>query len=162
MANAKALKYCNSDYVDGNCSCGDKNGDGLCDEASTDAWAISDNDFYYMTKSISGFGKRLTDGSSGLGDLGGGLGSKLFCYANYSYQECGYNNSLIDNGGSYWFASRYSSSSTAGVFWDSSSRGINFSSDSYVIGLRPVISLSSTVYVTGGSGTIDDPYTIGN
>ena len=47
--NTLALKYCNIDFVDGSCSCLDLDDDGLCDEASSDAWAINDNDFYNVT-----------------------------------------------------------------------------------------------------------------
>ena len=115
-ANALALKYCNPDYVDGNCTCGDANIDGLCDNPSTDAWTINDNDFYNITKAISGVGKRLTSASSSLGDDGGTLGSTKYCSASYSYHECGYNNDLIDNGGFYWFAARYSSTDMNGVY----------------------------------------------
>ena len=165
-ANAKALKYCNTNYVDGNCTCTDSDADGLCDSPSTDAWAINDTDFYYMTKAISGYGKRLASDSSGadssLGDSGGALGTTLYCYNTYSYQECGYNNDLLDNGGNYWFAERYSSSDTRGVYWNPNYRNVfNFTS-TYAYGLRPVIRLSSSVYVTGGAGTMNDPYTIGN
>ena len=165
-ANAKALKYCNSNYVDGNCTCTDSDADGLCDSPSTDAWAINDTDFYYMTKAVSGYGKRLADGSSGadssLGDSGGALGTILYCYNKHSYQECGYNNDLIDNGGYYWFADRYSSSSASGVNWSPLYRIVGSRTETDACGLRPVISLSSSVYVTGGKGTMDDPYTIGN
>lgn len=175
MANSLALKYCNPDYVDGNCSCLDSNddgycdctdsdSDGLCDEIENgivDAWAISDVDFYNMTKAISGVGKRLTSASSGLGDSGGTL-EYLYCFQKYSYEECGYNNNLIDNGGYYWFAARYSSSNAYGVYWVSDSRSVVGNSNTYVYGLRPVISLSSSVVVTGGAGTMDDPYTIKN
>ena len=165
-ANAKALKYCNTNYVDGNCTCTDSDADGLCDSPSTDAWAINDTDFYYMTKAISGYGKRLADDSSGadssLGDSGGALGTTLYCYGKYSYQECGYNNDLIDNGGFYWFAARYSSSDTYGLLWNPGYRYVYRYTSTGAYGLRPVISLSSTVYVTGGKGTMDDPYTIGN
>ena len=176
MANSKALKYCNSDYVDGDCSCvdadsdgycdcTDSDSDGLCDEIENgdlDAWAISDLDFYNMTKAISGVGKRLYSGSSVLGDSGGTLGTTLYCGGYYSREECGYNNDLIDNGGYYWFAARYISSYTDGVNWDSNNRYVNSSSSTLAFGLRPVISLSSSVVVTGGAGTIDDPYEIAN
>ena len=161
-ANAKALKYCNTEYVDGNCTCADSDGDGLCDEKSTDAWAVNDTDFYYMTKAISGYGKRLTSYSSSLGDSGGTLGTTLYCYKEYSYQECGYNNDLIDNGGYYWFASKYSGSNANGVSWSPNARGVTTTSNAGAYGLRPVISLSSSVYVTGGSGTMSDPYQISN
>ena len=176
LANTKAMNYCNSDYVDGDCSCldsdsdgycdcTDSDSDGLCDEienGDVDAWAVSDIDFYNMTKAISGVGKRLYSSSSSLGDSGGTLGSTLYCGGKYSYEECGYNNDLLDNGGYYWFSVRNSSSDTVGVAWFPGPRYVIGSTSTYACGLRPVISLQSTVYVAGGTGTIDDPYTIGN
>jgi len=161
MANSNALKYCNSSLVDGECMC-ESTGEGVCDEASTDAWAVSDNDFYYMTKFISGNGKRLSEYSSSLGDVGEGLDNNLYCEDEYSTKECGYNNDLIDNGGYYWFASGYSAIKENGVYWDASSRSIKSTDEEFSYGLRPIINLSSTVYVTGGSGTIGDPYKISN
>jgi len=160
MANTKALKYCNKDYVDGDCTCVDSDADGFCDQASSDAWAFGDSDFYYMTKAISGVGKRLTNGSSSLGDDGGSLSDRS-CDKKFSYRECGYHNDLIDNGGFYWFSASYSLNDTYGVLWDPEYRGVqngNVTSNSY--GLRPMISLSTSVYVVGGSGTMDDPYMI--
>ncbi len=162
MANALALKYCNTDFVDGDCTCSDSDEDGLCDMASTDAWAMSDTDFYYMTKSISGYGKRLTVSSSSLGNIGGALGTTLYCASQYSYPECGYNNDLIDNGGYYWFAASDGLASANGVFWSPFKRYVDVESGTYAYGLRPVVRLSSSIFVTGGSGTMDDPYQIGN
>ena len=152
-ANAKALKYCNTDYVDGDCTCTDSDADGLCDSASSDAWAINDNDYNMITSQITGTsGGYLYDSISGATKCGG----------VYSTEVCGYNNDLIDNGGYYWFAAKYSSSGTNGVYWRPYSRYVRSDSDTNAYGLRPVISLSSTVYVTGGTGTMDDPYTILN
>jgi len=37
---------------------------------------------------------------------------------------------------------------------------VNNDSDTHAYGLRPIIRLSSSVVVTGGSGTMEDPYTI--
>ena len=159
-ANTRSLKYCNSGLVDGDCHCDDTDGDGLCDSSSTDVWAVNDTDFYYMTKVISGVGKRLSDGSSALGDVGGSLGSTLYCANQYARQECGYHNDLIDNGGYYWFAGKYNNTDKFGVVWDPSYRYINYHESTYAYGLRPVIRLSSSVYVVGGSGTQDDPYQI--
>ena len=103
-----------------------------------------------MTKAITGTnGGYLVDSS-----LGG-----VKCLDAFSNPVCGYNNDLIDNGGYYWFAARYSSSSTYGVNWYPNDRYVYYSY-TYAYGLRPVISLSSSVIVTGGSGTMDDPYTI--
>lgn len=175
-ANTKAMKYCNLDYVDGDCGCldadsdgycdcTDSDADGLCDEIANgdlDAWAINDIDFYNMTKAISGVGKRLSITSSSFGDKGGTLGTTLYCYNAYSREECGYNNDLIDNGGYYWFAAQYSSTYTGGVDWIPSNRYIGNHSNTEAYGLRPIISLSETVVVTGGKGTMDDPYEIAN
>lgn len=164
-ANAIALKYCNSNFVDGNCVCASTTS-GQCDEASTDTWAINDYDFYYMTKAISRVGKRLTEHSnaaeSSLGDLAGGTLDTMYCYNKYSYKECGYNNDLIDNGGYYWFATKYDNSSTDGVYWTPNARIIKNRNNINSLGLRPMINLSSTVYITGGDGTMTSPYQIAN
>ena len=138
-ANEKAKKYCNSAFVDGDCS------------DNSDAWAISDTDFYKMTSQIiGGEGRHLTSyyGSS-------------YCDVVYSNQACGYNNDLIDNGGFYWFAAS-STASDGGVCWYPHYRYVFYNYYTYAYGLRPIIRLSSSVYVTGGSGTMDDPYTIAN
>lgn len=161
VANAKALKYCNKDYVDGECVC-DSSTPLECDSASTDVWAIGDTDFYYMTSAISGVGKRLTEDSSVLGVDGGTVGTDLYCYKNYSYLECGYNNDLIDNGGNYWFASKFASNSSKGVYWAADSRVVQSEDGEYAYGIRPIINLSESVYVVGGSGTMSDPYKIAN
>ena len=166
-ANATALKYCNSNFVDGNCVCSDENNDGLCDSASTDTWSINDYDFYYMTKAISGVGKRLASDSNAaadnLGDtsVGSLIGTK-YCIGSFSYKECGYNNDLIDTGGYYWFASRYTTSSSNGIYWYPYNRIVQYISDVNAYGLRPMINLSSTVYITGGDGTMTSPYQIAN
>jgi len=144
-ANTKALKYCNKDYVDGDCICLDDDVDGLCDRASVDAWAVSDIDFYQMALSISGAENWLAD-----------------CEGNPSLQSCGYHNDLIDNGGFYWFSSSYHANSMNGMMWSPIRRMIENTEKTFASGLRPVIGLSSTVYVTGGSGTMNDPYTIAN
>jgi len=158
VLNASALKFCNSYFTDGKCSC-TSSLDGQCDTASTDAWAISDSDFYYMTKAISGTGKRLTLESSVLGDVGGSLGNELYCYGKYSVKECGYNNDLIDNGSYYWFSTN---SYNGSIYWNAKGRYVGSTKQDANYGLRPIISLADTVYVTGGSGTMEDPYTIAN
>jgi len=161
-ANAKALKYCNSTYVDGSCTCTSTTS-GQCDSASTDAWAVSDADFYYMTRAINNnVGKRLAEGSSLLGDVGGSLGETLYCDSGYSLKECGYNNDLIDNGGLYLFAAKYNDSEEGGMVWEPNYRVIMVDAWSSSVGFRPVINMSASVVVTGGSGTMDDPYTIYN
>ena len=168
-SNSVALKYCNVDFVDGTCSCIDVDEDGLCDDASLDAWSINDIDFYYMTKEINGYGKRLTNYSSALGDSGGTI-TRNYCYSESdnktSLKECGYNNDLLDNGGLYWFAAKAGlagmSNQENGVVWWPNYRHVGISSYDYAYGIRPIISLSSSVYVAGGMGTLKDPYIIEN
>ena len=113
---------------------------GVCDSSST--WAMNASDFQKITGSVLS--------SSG-------------CYASFSNMSCGYNNDLIDNGGYYWYASPYNSTSSEYVFeWDSNGRGVGYSVSFDSSGLRPVLRLQSSVYVTGGSGTYEDPYIISN
>ena len=160
-ANALALKYCNPEFVDGDsngnkCTCTSTTS-GMCDEASVDAWAINDITFNKMTEQATGVtgGGYLYDsitGVTGATKCGGGVSST---------EVCGYNNDLIDNGGYYWFAAA-NGSSTYGVSWSPSARGVYYDAGMATIGLRPVISLSSSVYVTGGLGTMESHYTISN
>lgn len=141
--NSAALNYCNATYADG----------GTCSESNT--WAMGNYDFRRITYEISGVSMDLTtqDGRPN-------------CVQKFSLQECGYNNDLIDNGGDYWFAKYYltaehTSFTTYGVFWYGPDRLVGGEDFTYPLGFRPVIKLSSSVYVTGGSGTMENPYTIG-
>lgn len=142
--NTKALKYCNSKFVDGNCTCRDNDNDGLCDSPSSDTWALNSNDFYNIVSS----GKHLV-GTTNINNI---------CYGEYSNPSCGYNNDLLDNGGSYLFNEM---SSNSIVLWkDRHVDSANNFKLSY--GLRPVIKLSKTVKVISGTGTMDDPFVINN
>ena len=141
-----SLKYCNSDYLQG----------GVCDD--TTAHPLRGGDFYNITKGLFG-----DSGARGLYtypdssyDSGVSTSSNV-CYDKYSIKECGYNNNLIDNGGYYWFGSAFSSSNT--LYWDPG-RNLSSNSASSAYGLRPVLKLDSTITVTGGSGTMEDLYTI--
>ena len=141
ITNTKALKYCNPNYVDNNCTCQDENNDNICDNASLDAWSISNNDFNIITKNINGETKNI-------------IGSTNTCLNIYSNTSCGYNNSLLDNGGTYIF----SDLSNNYIVWQKRHITINDKNKTY--GLRPIINLSKNIKVTGGTGTMDDPYTI--
>ena len=149
-ADTKAIKYCNLNYVDGDCSCQDNDNNGVCDSASSDVWSINDNDFYAITKEISGVGRKLTNFSSKL--------DAVNCDNTFSSKECGYNNDILDNGGYYYFNAKSNNNS---IYWDPAVRSIN-TKESGSLGLRPVIKMSSNVVVTGGDGTINSPYTISN
>ena len=136
--NNAALKYCNATYADGE-SC-----------SSSNTWAMGNEDFKKITYAISGTSSNLTT------DYG-----SPYCYNTYSKTSCGYGNDLIDNGGYYWFAAYYSSTDTSGVYWYPPGRRVLYSSGTHAYGFRPIIRLSSSVYVTGGSGTMEEPYEIG-
>ena len=135
-----AKKYCNSSYVD-DCT------------SDTDVHAINDTDYNLMTAEAT---------NTAGGYLYTSISGATKCGGVHSKEVCGYNNDLIDNGGYYWFASAYSASDPDGVSWYPAFRYVNSYSFTYAYGLRPVIRLSSSVYITGGSGTMDDPYVINN
>ena len=143
ILNTKALKYCNPKYVDNNCECQDINNDNICDNRSQDSWIIDNNDFKNITKSIYGQEKNITVETQS-------------CFNIFSNKSCGYNNSILDNGGTYIFAE----SSNNNIIWQK--RHITTNNKNKTFGLRPIINLSKTVKITGGTGTMDDPYTISN
>lgn len=141
IINTKALKYCNSKYVDYNCSCYDNDNDNLCDDVSLDAWSINNDDFNNITKNIGGKEKNI-------------FGENDSCYNVFSDPTCGYNNKLLDNGGSYIF----SNLSNDYIVWEK--RHVTTNNKNRTYGLRPIIYLSKDVKVVGGTGTMDDPYLI--
>ena len=76
--------------------------------------------------------------------------------------NCGYTNDLIDNGGYYWFATLYRDSSSYSFYWAPSNRYVINIRSLHLRGVRPVLTLESSVIVTGGSGIYTDPYIISN
>ena len=110
---------------------------GICSSSNT--WAMGNEDFKKITYAISGTSSNLISA----------YGSP-HCM-EVSSKTCGYLNDLINNGGFYSFADSAS--------WSPSSKYITWSKTG--AGFRPVIRLSSSVYVTGGSGTMEEPYEIG-
>ena len=81
--------------------------------------------------------------------------------------ECGYQNNLIDNGGSYWAANSFQSGSLYytyiwfPAYWEGiGKRFIGGALTSHFGGVRPILRLKASVVVTGGTGTYQDPYTI--
>ena len=139
ILDTKALKYCNPDYTEGDCICQDANNDGLCDAKSKDAWNMENNDYTNI----------LATSTSTKSDLNN-------CYNKYSSPNCGYNNDLIDNGGYYWINEMNNN-----FYWNPNDRIIS-KEENKTYGLRPMIKLSSTVVVTDGSGTLENPYIISN
>ena len=108
---------------------------GKCD--STSAWNMADADFQTIT---------------------GDTLSTRFNYSGGYYDSY----SIINNGGYYWFATPLSSSSSYVFNWTPNFRNVAGSYSSNANGLRPVLRLASSVKITGGSGTYEDPYTITN
>ena len=146
--NTASLKYCNSNYLQG----------GVCDD--TTAHPLRGGDFYNITKGLFGdSGARglytYTDSSY---DSGVSISSSNICYYEYAIKECGYNNDLIDKGGYYWFGSAFNSSNT--LYWTPMYRYVSADSFPEAYGVRPVLKLDSTITATGGSGTMDKPYTV--
>lgn len=141
ITNTKALKYCNPKYVDNNCTCQDDNNDKICDNVSLDAWSINNEDFKNITKSIGGQERNI-------------IGTNTTCYNNLSDPDCGYNNTLLDNGGIYLFSEK----SDSIIIWQK--RHVTSNNKNKTYGLRPIINLSKNIKITGGTGTMDDPYTI--
>ena len=68
--------------------------------------------------------------------------------------------SVINNGGYYWYGTATSASTTTAYSWRPISQSTYNSISSYAFGVRPIIRLSSSVFVTGGTGTSEDPYII--
>ena len=140
--NTAALNYCNNSYLS----------EGTCD--ATTAHAFNGDDFYKFTSQYYG-----TANARYLYSYNdGGTYGRLYCNGKNSNQYCGYNNSLIDNGGYYWFGSAYSSSNT--LDWYPYYRNVNNNGSANADGVRPVLKLDSSILATGGVGTIDNPYTI--
>ena len=130
--NQASLKYCNQDYAY----------NGVCD--GTSSWNVNGNDYQELTLNL-GTKKSLTSSSS-----------------SYRKQSYGVGYDLIDNGSYYWFATLTSASSTNTFFWYPYGRNVSNGHSNNANGVRPVLRLQSSVVVLGGSGTYEDPYTIGN
>ena len=108
---------------------------GKCD--SNSAWNMADADFQTITGDTLSTAYNRSEGY----------------YANYS---------IINNGGFYWFATPVNSSSMGAFYWLSNYRRVGNVASNTAYGLRPVLRLQSSVEITGGFGTYEDPYTISN
>ncbi len=110
---------------------------GICN--STSSWNMNATDFQNIT------GSPLSSSS---------------CHKQSESTACGYGNNLIDNGSYYWFATSYSSTSMGAFYWSPDNPRVINTYSSYLYGSRIVLRLASSVLVTGGSGTYEDPYEI--
>lgn len=109
---------------------------GVCNSSS--AWAMSANDHKIIT---------------------GGTEIKN-CIQVSESTACGYNNSILDNGGFYWFATANTTSNTGIFEFGAQYRRVGYYDSNLPLGVRPVIRLDNSVIVTGGIGTASKPYTI--
>lgn len=112
---------------------------GVCD--GTSSWNVNGNDYQELTLN---------------------LGARKNLSTNYRKQSYGVGYDLIDNGSYYWFATPVTASSTSSFYWNPGSRDVSSRNSYSANGVRPVLRLQSSVIVLGGSGTYEDPYTIGN
>ena len=108
---------------------------GICNSSS--AWNMNDADFQKITGDTLETASNKDEGY----------------YDDYA---------IINNGSYYWFATSYDASSAYTFSWYPSSRYVSIDSSSNANGVRPVLRLKSSVIVTGGSGTMTDPYVISN
>ena len=108
---------------------------------NTTAWAMNASDFDKIT------GNALNSNSC----YGSSLSNRF---------ACGYTNDLIDNGGYYWFATPYSTSSGITFYWRTDDRYVFSNTSNNLHGVRPVLALESSIRVMGGKGTYKDPYVI--
>ena len=112
---------------------------GKCD--SNSAWNMADADFQVITGDTLSIAYGKSDGY----------------YANYPSIDAG-------DGCYYWFASSNNSMSSPKIFyWNPGSDGFVYSTEqNQSLGVRPILRLASSVIVTGGTGTSEDPYILGN
>ena len=84
------------------------------------------------------------------------------CKHEYGSFACGYTYSLIDNGSFYWVSSKGKSGLASGYYfnWDPGKRLFDTSLSIGLYGVRPVLSLDSSIIVIGGDGSYENPYTI--
>lgn len=74
---------------------------------------------------------------------------------------CGYGNTIIDIGGTYFLgAVKGTEYPKSTLRWRNDFGRVGWAAPTYIAALRPVIRLNPEVYVTGGSGTYEAPYTI--
>lgn len=110
-----------------------------CD--SNSAWSFNEKDFKkIMNKSLSSESCFSSDNEK-------------------ADMSCGGENNLINNGGYYWIS--LINEKTKEVFnWDASVMGIYNSRAYNLYGVRPVLRLKSSLVITDGIGSYEDPYTI--
>lgn len=135
--NNAAMHYCNPNYAY------QINGQDACqttfNSSTANAWEINSTDFSRITSQWFGSSSSL-----------------LSCVSS-SY-ACGYGTDIIDNGGTYKFTDTGLTGAMYG--WSPTDRAIGSISTAHDYGIRPIIHLKQNIYVSNGSGTMEDPYII--
>ena len=88
------------------------------------------------------------------------LAKELYNWNNSNYSDCKNNDYLFDSSIYQWTLTPYSSNSNY-VFSVRDSGCVRNYVVSYSIASRPVLYLKSTVEITGGNGTFENPFTFG-
>ena len=89
------------------------------------------------------------------------LAKELYNWNSSNYTDCKNNDWLYDSSNYQWTITPHSaySSDAFFVYADGDLYGFNVRSDN--VAARPVLALASTVQITGGVGTLSDPYILG-
>ena len=86
------------------------------------------------------------------------LAKELYNWASSSYSDCKNNDWLLDSGTIQWTLTPGSSNSYR-VFIVSNPGFVHFSDNAYIpAGVRPSVYLTSNVSISGGDGTMNNPY----
>ena len=88
------------------------------------------------------------------------LTKELYGWSNYSYNDC-YNNNYLYKLDTFQWTITSNSSGSDSVFSVGSYVFGDFNSVSNIQAYFPVLYLKSSVYITGGTGTSLNPYTLG-
>ena len=86
----------------------------------------------------------------------------VYCHTKRNMKECGYENTLIDNRGLYWYSYLDTSLAAYIYYWHPYDSRVTSYTSIYSWGVRPVLKLHPNIIVKSGSGTYEDPYTIDN
>ena len=85
------------------------------------------------------------------------LAKELYNWDSSSYSDCKNNDWLLDSSTTQWTLTPYSSSSIL-VFGVSITGSVSHNNASYSSGVRPSVYLTSNVGISGGDGTMNNPY----
>ena len=120
---------------------------------------ISGSDYYYGTHPTSWTGKIALMYASDYG-----YAASDECTQNlsgYDNTTCKNNNWLYNKSIDQWALPQYANGSSYAFYVDSGGFVFNGLVYDVQFGVRPVLYLTSSVQITGGSGTSSDPYTLG-